>query len=150
MNGILPCLCSSTCQANSACARLPRFQVRLGAAPESPQPPVNRHTDACANHLGAMVISMASWARGQALRNVDLTILAIEPPPWEGHPGREPGECAPTSGLVFSIIHLAELEMVVTDVGPTASAAWAPDGRGVAVPPTRSLSSRVPALKVRM
>lgn len=149
MNGILPCMCSSTCQANSTCARLPCFQVRLGAASESPQSPVNRHTDACANHLGAMVISMASWARGQALSNVDLTILAIEPPSSEGYLRRESSECAPTSGLVFSIIHLAELEVAVTDIGPFTPAAWAPNDLGAEVPSTHSLSCWAPTSGAR-
>ena len=86
------------------------------------------------------MISMASWAREQALSNVDLTILAIEPPPWEGYPRREPSGYAPTSGLVFSIIHLGELEDAITDIAPFAPGAWAPDELDPVVPSAYSLS----------
>lgn len=126
MIGILPCMCSSACQADSTCARLPRFQVRLDIASSSQRPRINKHTEACANHLGAVAVAMATWVREQALTNVDLTVLAIEPPSWRGYLWREPGGCAPTSGLVFSVIHLGGPEVALTDDIPSTSATWGP------------------------
>jgi hypothetical protein len=119
MIGILPCTCSSACQADSTCARLPRFQARLDAIPGAQQPRVQKQTEACATHLGAMVVAMTTWAREHALNNVDLTILAIEPPSWRGGVWREPRDSTTTSGLVFSIIHIGEAETALMDLGPS-------------------------------
>jgi hypothetical protein len=111
MTGILPCMCSSACQADRACTRLPRFQAYLDAARDARHPRIHRRTEACANHLGTMVVAMTSWAREQDLTNADLTILTVEPPPWESYfRQHQQRDYARTSGLVFSIIHLGESE----------------------------------------
>jgi hypothetical protein len=105
MFSILPCMCSRFCQADSTCDRLPRFQVYLDAQ----QPKVHRSAEACASHLGAMVITMTTWAREQQLASADLTVLTIAPPPRESHQRRQshPGHVE-TSGFVFSTIHLQD------------------------------------------
>lgn len=105
MFSILPCMCSRSCQADSTCDRLPRFQVHL----EAEHPPVHRSTEACASHLGAMVVAVTTWAREQHLTNADLTVLTIAPPPRENQPGRQShSDYVQTSGFVFSTIHLRD------------------------------------------
>jgi hypothetical protein len=105
MFSILPCTCSSSCQADSTCDRVPVFQAHLDAQ----HPPVHRSAEACASHFGALVVAMTTWAREQDLTDVDLTVLTIEPPSHESHPRQQPHtSCVPTSGLVFSTIHLRE------------------------------------------
>ena len=107
MTGILPCTCSSACQADRTCDRLPRFQAHLDATQDAQHPRIHRRAEACANHLGTMVVDMATWADKQDLTDGQLTILAIEPPPREGYLRQQHHcDCAQTSGLVFSIIHL--------------------------------------------
>ena len=56
MFSILPCTCSRFCQADSTCDRLPRFQVYL----EAQDPQVHRIAEACASHLGVMVVTLTS------------------------------------------------------------------------------------------
>jgi hypothetical protein len=107
MTGIQPCTCSSACRANSTCDRLPRFQAHLDAVQNAQHPPIHMRTEACASHLGVMVVAMTTWAREQDLTNADLTILTIEPPARESYPGPQSHRsCTQTSGFVFSIIHL--------------------------------------------
>lgn len=107
MTSILSCTCSSFCQADSACRRSPRFQAHLDAAQDAHRPPIHRRIEACASHLGTMVVVMTAWAREQELTNADLTILIIEPPTRESYSRQQPQHSrAQTSGLVFSIIHL--------------------------------------------
>lgn len=107
MTGALPCTCSSTCQADSACGRLPRFQAHLDAPRDAQRPRIQWRTAACASHLGLLVVAMTAWAREQDLTGAELTILTIQPPPHESCPGPHPhGSCAQTSGLIFSTIHL--------------------------------------------
>lgn len=65
-----------------------------------------------------MVVAMATWAREQALTDVDLTVLAIEPPSWDANRWRESRDPTLTSGLVFSIIHLGEVEAALFELGP--------------------------------
>ncbi len=121
MTGIQPCTCSSACRANSTCNRLPRFQAHLDAAQDAQHPPIHMRTEACASHLGVMVVAMTTWAREQDLTNADLTILTIEPPPRESYPRQQAHRSyAQTSGLVFSIIHLGEHESVPVGMRPTA------------------------------
>lgn len=146
MTGILPRICSSACQADSTCVRLPCFQARLDAAPGSGQSRIHKHAEACANHLGAIVVAMATWAHEQALTNVDLTVLAIEPPPRGGYLWRESRDYEPTSALVFSIIHLGEPEVTLADVGPSI---WAPADLGYEVRSARSLQLSASATSCR-
>jgi hypothetical protein len=117
MTGLQPCTCSSACQADHTCRRLPRFQAHLDAAQDAQRLPIHRRIEACANHLGTMVVTMTTWAREHNLTNAHLTILAIEPPLRESYP-RQPDhrDCAQTSGLVFSIIYLDESGSVPVDV----------------------------------
>lgn len=105
MFSILPCMCSRFCQADSTCDHMPRFQVHLDAQ----NPELHRSVEACASHLGTMVVDLTSWARERHLANADLTVLTIAPPPREGHPRRQshPGYVQ-TSGFVFSTIHLRD------------------------------------------
>jgi hypothetical protein len=117
MTGILPCTSSSACQADKTCFRLPRFQAHLDAQ----HPCIHRRTEACANHLGVMVVAMSAWAREIYLTDADLTILTIEPPARESHPRlRQHRDCVQTSGLVFSIIHLGESENTPADMRPAS------------------------------
>ena len=147
MTGILPCTCSSACQADRTCRRLPRFQAHLDAAQDAQRPPIHRRTEACANHLGTMVVIMTAWAREHELTNAHLTILAIEPPARESHPSQQHHrDCVQTSGLVFSIIYLGESESTPADVRHAA-----PDTvtQGSSVRPTRMCSDRLPCLELR-
>jgi hypothetical protein len=103
MFSILSCMCSRFCQADSTCDRLPRFQVYLDAQ----DPQIHRSADACASHLGAMVIALTTWAGEQHLADADLTVLTIAPPPRESHPRRQSHpRYEETRGFVFSTIHL--------------------------------------------
>lgn len=105
MFSILPCMCSSFCQADSTCDRRPHFQAHLDAQ----HPRIHRSTEACASHLGAMVVAMTTWAREQDLTSADLTVLTIEPPPPEDRSRQQsPSGRVHTRGLVFSTIHLGE------------------------------------------
>lgn len=120
MTGIRPCTCSSACRAVSDCDRPPRFQAHLVAARNAEHPPIGKRTEACACHLGVMVVAMTTWARKHELTNADLTILAIEPPARESYPPKRQRNYARTSGLVFSVIRLGEPECGHTDM-PLAS-----------------------------
>ena len=103
MFSILPCTCSRFCQADSTCDRLPRFQVYLDAQ----DPLVHRIAEACASHLGAMVVALTTWARERRLAAADLTVLAIAPPHGESDHRRESHpRYEETSGFVFCTIHL--------------------------------------------
>jgi hypothetical protein len=105
MFSILPCTCSSFCQADSTCDRRPRFQAHLDVQ----HPRIHRSIEACASHLGAMVVAMTTWAREQDLTNADLTVLTIEPPPQENRPRRQSHSGrVQTNGFIFSTIHLDE------------------------------------------
>jgi len=124
MTGILPCTCSSACQADRSCGRLPRFQAHLDAAQDVRHPRIHTRAEACANHLAAMVVAMTTWAREQNLTNAYLTVLTIEPPARESYPGQQRHrDHAQTSGLVFSIINLGEPESVAANVLHTAPVA---------------------------
>lgn len=102
MFSILPCTCSRFCQADG-CDRLPRFQIHL----EAQEPPIYRRAEACASHLGEMVVALTTWAREQQLTNADLNVLTMTPPPRESHPRRQSERSyEETSGFVFSTIHL--------------------------------------------
>ena len=137
MTGILPCTSSSACRAVSACDRLPRFQAHLIAARNSQHPRIHRRTEACAYHLGVMVVAMTAWAREQELTNATVAILAIEPPARESYPGRSwHRRRAQTSGLVFSIIHVGEPESASAGMRPAASDALY---RGLSALPTGKL-----------
>lgn len=134
MTSILRCTCSSACRADSTCDRLPRFQAHLDAAHDTQHPRIHMSTEACASHLGTMVIAMATWAREQDLTNADLTILAIEPPPRESYPRQLPRRSwAKTSGLVFSTIHLGEQQTPAAEMPPDAPGA--PRQNSAALPP---------------
>jgi hypothetical protein len=114
-----PCTCFGACQADRACARLPRFQVYLDtAAQDARHPRIRRNIEACATHLGAMVVAMATWAHGQDLTNVDLIVLTIEPPLGESYSGRRHPHHhrAQSSGFVFSVVHLGKPETTTADV----------------------------------
>jgi len=124
MSEVLPCTSSRACQADRTCARLPRFQARLDAAQDAQRPEIHERTEACANHLGVMVVAMSTWAREHDLVSADLTILIIEPPPCESYPRQHQyREYAQTSGLVFSIIHLDESETVPSGMCPPSQKA---------------------------
>jgi hypothetical protein len=118
MTSILLCTCSGACQVDGTCARLPRFQAYLDTAQNAMHPRIHRCIEACANHLGTMAVAMATWAREQDLTHADLVILAIEPPLHETYfgPQHRHRGYAQTSGFVFSVIHLSELEGMSTDV----------------------------------
>ena len=119
MTGILPCTSSRACQADRTCVRLPRFQARLDADQDVQRPGIHKRTEACANHLGAMVVAMTAWVREHDLGSADLTILTIEPPACESYPGQhQHREYAQTSGFVFSIIHLDEAQTTPADKCP--------------------------------
>jgi hypothetical protein len=125
---MVPCTCSSACQTDSTCARRPCFQAHLDAVQDARHPRIHRRAEACADHLGTMVVAMTTWAREQDLTDADLTVLAIEPPPCESYPRqRQQYDCAQTSGLVFSIIHLGEpkacqLTCALPPLAPTSKA----------------------------
>jgi hypothetical protein len=105
MFSILPCMCSHFCQADSTCDRSPRFQVYL----EARHPKIHRSAEACASHLGTMVIAMTMWAREQQIADADLTVLTIAPPSRESRPRRQSRPSyVETSGFAFSIIHLRD------------------------------------------
>ncbi len=105
MIDILPCMCSCLCQADSTCDRLPRFQLYLDAK----HPSTHWSAEACASHLGNMVVAMSTWAREQQLASADLTVVTITPPSRETHPRRQPNpRYVQTSGFVFSTIHLQD------------------------------------------
>lgn len=140
MTGILPCTCSSACQADRSCGRLPRFQAHLDAAQDAQHPRIYRRTEACANHLGAMVVAITTWAREQKLTNAHLTVLTVEPPARESHPGKQQRDCEQTSGLVFSIIHLGEPESMAVDIGRTAPVTT---NQGFSVRPTGISTDRL-------
>jgi hypothetical protein len=100
---ILPCICSRFCQADSACDHTPRFQVHVDVA----EPEIHQSVEACASHLGPLVVRLSAWAREQHLVNADLTVLAIAPPPqesrprWQSHP-----RYVQTSGFVFAAMQV--------------------------------------------
>jgi hypothetical protein len=122
MTGILSCTCSSTCRAVSDCDRSPRFQAHLVAPRNKKHPGIRRRTEACACHLGVMVVAMTTWAREQELTSAYITILTIEPPARESYPKWQwHRSYAQTSGLVFSVIHLGESECVPADMSPVSS-----------------------------
>jgi hypothetical protein len=122
MTGIMPCKCSGACQADRTCARLPRFRALLDTAQDAQHPRIHGHIDACADHLGTMVVAMATWAREQDLTKADLIILTIEPPPREISPRRNRRrDCVQTSGIAFSVVHLGEPESMPADMRQTAS-----------------------------
>lgn len=107
----LPESCSGACQADRTCARLPCFQACLDAPQGAHRPQIHRRTEACANHLGAMVIAMTAWAREQDVTRADLTVLIIDPPACDSYPRRrQPRDYQQTSGFIFSIIHIGEPE----------------------------------------
>lgn len=109
MTGILLCTCSSTCQADRTCDRIPHFQAHLDVPWDTQHPGIQLRTAACASHLGTMVVAMTAWARERDLTDAKLTVLTIAPPPPECHPRpRRHSGSAQTSGLIFSIIHLGE------------------------------------------
>ncbi|HEY5985706.1 MAG TPA: hypothetical protein VIV12_04880 [Streptosporangiaceae bacterium] len=100
MTGLLPCICSGNCQADSTCHRPPRFQAHLDAAR------VHKRAEACAGHLGAMVTGLTTWAREHNLTDGNLTVLAIHPPATCPEP-RILNQVSQTPGLVFSTIRLS-------------------------------------------
>ena len=111
MSGIMLCTCSSTCQADSTCDRIPCFQAHLDAPRDAQRPRIQMRTAACACHLGTVVVAMTAWAREREISDAKLTVLTIAPPPAECHPAPRPQRgSAQTSGLVFSVIHLGSKE----------------------------------------
>lgn len=144
MTGILPCTCSGACQADRTCGRFPRFQAHLDATQDAQRPRIHRRAEACANHLGTMVVDMTTWAREQDLTDAHLTILAIEPPAREGYLRQQHHrDRAQTSGLVFSIIHLGEPESTPADMRPAAPGTVI---RGTSVRSTRICGDQLPYL----
>jgi hypothetical protein len=124
MTSMLLCTCFGACQADRTCARLPRFQAYLDTtAQDSQHPRIRRYIEACATHLGTMVVAMATWAHEQDLTNVDLIVLTIEPPLRECHSRRRHPhhDRAQTSGLVFSVVHLGEPETMAADMRHSVS-----------------------------
>ena len=61
MLSILPCICSRFCQADSACDHTPRFQVHVDVV----EPEIHQSVEACASHLGPIVVRLSTWAREQ-------------------------------------------------------------------------------------
>jgi hypothetical protein len=113
--GIHTDTCSRACQADRTCFRLPRFQACLDTARDNQRPRIHRRAEACAKHLGVMVVSMTAWAREQHLTDADLAILIIEPSACNSYPTQhEHQDCAQTSGFVFSVIHIGEPEAATT------------------------------------
>jgi hypothetical protein len=131
MTDLLSCICLNSCQADAECHYQPCFQARLDVARDGHKPPIRMRTNACARHLGAMVVAITGWADEQRLASGDLTILAIEPPPRLSH--RSPGprrSRSQTSGFVFSTIHLGDQEGVPGGVHPVASESFREDPAG--------------------
>jgi hypothetical protein len=111
MTGLLSCMCSNACQADSACHFPPRFQAHLDVPQNAQHPRIRGRTNACARHLTTMVVAITAWAHEHQLTNGALTILAIEPPPRAGQPGPEPGSTrTQTSGFAFTTIHFGAQE----------------------------------------
>ena len=145
MTGILLCTCSCICQADKSCVGLPRFQARLDAARDSRRPRIHKRAEACANHLGVMIVAMTTWAHEQDLTDAELTVLTIEPPAWESHPRQQCQhcDCVQTSGLVFSVIHLGRPESAPAGQCLGVSDAVG-SGSSVRPGPARRLSASVP------
>lgn len=133
INGIHLSTCSRACQADRTCVRLPCFQACLEAPQRAERPRIHKRTEACANHLGAMVIAMTAWAREQDVASADLAILIIEPPACDNYPRRQQAsDCSQTSGFIFSIIHIGEPGTGPASPCPAVSSAAAdasPSGR---------------------
>lgn len=107
MGTLRPCNCSDRCQMDTSCYQSPRFQVCLAATGRTLCQPVRRHTEACADHLGAMMQDMTRWAREHDLTDGDLTVLIVNPPAGGHHPGlRPPHGGRQTDGFIFSVIPL--------------------------------------------
>jgi len=131
INDIYPSTCSRPCQADRTCGRLPCFQACLDASQGAMRPQIHKRTEACANHLGAMVIALTAWAREQDVTSADLTVLIIEPPSYDTYPRRHQLRDYPeTSGFIFSIIHLGEPD-------PAGTRAAFPDTETEASRPSR-------------
>jgi hypothetical protein len=108
MTALLSCDCSDSCQVDTTCRRPPRFQAHLDATERVQHRPIHRYTEACANHLGAMVHAMTTWAREQELTEGDLTIVTLDPPLGGRQLGRQPHRSGTQrSGLIFSVIPLS-------------------------------------------
>jgi hypothetical protein len=138
MTDLLSCMCLNACQADSECHFQPRFQARLDVARHGQKPPIRMRANACARHLGAMVVAITRWADEQHLADGDLTILAIEPPPRLSHPSSGPRRSrSQTSGFVFSTIHLGDQEAVPAGMHPFAS------GSSERTPPKTSLDDNL-------
>jgi hypothetical protein len=122
MTDLLSCMCLNACQADAGCHFPPWFQARLDVARDGQKPPIRMRANACARHLGVMVVTITRWADEQHLTNGDLTILAIEPPPRLSHPSSGPRRSrSQTSGFVFSTIHLGDQEGVPADMHSVVS-----------------------------
>jgi hypothetical protein len=94
-----------TCEADTRCARPPRFQARLEAASGTRR--VRKNAGACADHLGDMVQALTAWARDHDLTDGQLTVLTIAPIFDSVPPAVRPDRGGPeTLGLAFSIIRL--------------------------------------------
>jgi len=107
MPGLMPCVCLSACQADAGCYFPPCFQARVDAARVGRKPRIRRRVNACASHLGTVVVALAAWAVEQRLTDGDLTILAIDPPPRASAlPSGPRHSLSLTSGFAFSTIHL--------------------------------------------
>lgn len=125
MTDVLPCICLDACQADDECHFQPCFQACLDVARDGRKPAIRMRANACARHLGVMVVAITRWADEQRLTNGDLTILAIEPPHRLSHPpsGARPSR-SQTSGFVFSTIHLGDQGRVPADMHPVVSGSF--------------------------
>jgi hypothetical protein len=125
MNDLLSCTCINACQADAGCHFPPGFQARLDVARDGQKPPIRMRANACARHLGAVVVAITRWADEQHLTNGDLAILAIEPPPRLSRPSSGSRHSrSQTSGFVFTTIHLGDQEGVAADMHSVVSGSF--------------------------
>lgn len=65
------------CQAGHDCARPACFRCLLEA--RSGSRPARRELLACATHLGAIVVTLTTWAQERRLAGAKVTVLAVDP-----------------------------------------------------------------------
>ncbi len=84
-----------TCQSGTVCQAPPWFQALLET--RTGTSPVCVASQACAAHIGAIVLGLTVWAHDHNITEGQIAVLTIDPVPLNTEP----------QGLVFWIIPLA-------------------------------------------